>query len=1004
MRVLKWGSVAAVLALLAATMAHAQFDAGRITGTVFDQSGAVVPNATVTITNVGTGLQKRLTTDSTGTFSSPALPPGQYVVTSTATGFGEAKSGNQTLNVGATVHVDLRLPLSGAVEEVTVTGTPSTVQRDTTEVGNSLTTAQVENLPLNGRDIMGYLALAPGSVTTAGMFQQSINGQETGFTGLNTLLDGADATRIDTNATSTTFGAQASRIGRASVDSIAEFKIVNTGYSAEYGRAGGAVVNLITKSGTNDFHGSVFEYFRNEKLNARNFFEYTPDRQPFKLNQFGGNVSGPIVKNKLFYFANYEGVRQRITNSFLSSTLSAAERAKFVPSMQPYVDVLPPLPANPVYLDPPFNTLVLYSANLVDSLREDTGSIKVDHQISDRDRWNLRYNINDSYTRHPYNINIDQIQKVPARSQYVRWDETHIFSPTLVMEVGFALNRQVTNGLSGEDHLPLFSNFANVGANPGPALFSELTPKTSFQFLESLTKTAGKHAFKFGADIRRQRINNMLRTQDILTFFSLSDLQNNAPFALTRLGYPTLGFRSTNWNFYGQDDWKVSPKLTLNVGLRYEYNSPWNETNGRVSNFDFTTLTNPPPTKGGLYNSDWNNFAPRFGFAYDPWGRGKTVFRGYFGISYLPLLQGAVNSLPSNNFPNVSLTIFDFPLTFPVPAVIPAGAASNVNSFDRFARDSYVEHWAFHLEREVAPKTLLNVGYVGNHGVKLPAGAAFAGLQMNNVDIFTGQRPYPGWGDIRLLGNFLGSNYNSLQATLRRRADRFTFDVNYTWSHAIDNTVNIFGAFEDSRNINLDHGNGDIDVRHNLTADALYDLPELRGQSGVVRGVFGGWRASTILQARSGLPFTIGLQPGVFAADPQRPDQVPGQSVRPPTYSPPDNQLNPGAFTFSGPVGGKPGTVGRNTQTGPRFFQWDFSLQKRFSLSEQVKLEFRSDLFNILNHANFNNPDSVLCTSYTASGNTCVPNPFFGRSTSTLGNLVGLGTSRQVQFALKLLW
>jgi hypothetical protein len=272
------------------------------------------------------------------------------------------------------------------------------------------------------------------------------------------------------------------------------------------------------------------------------------------------------------------------------------------------------------------------------------------------------------------------------------------------------------------------------------------------------------------------------------------------------------------------------------------------------------------------------------------------------------------------------------------------------------------------------------------------------------VDVFTGARPYPAWGDIRLLGNFLGSNYNSLQVNLRRRATKLTFDVNYTWAHEIDNTVNIFGAFEDSRNINLDHGNGDIDVRHNFTADALYDLPVLRGQSGVVRGVFGNWHASTILQVRSGLPYTIGLQPGVFANDPQRPDYISGQSVTPPNFSTPDNQLNAAAFTFSGPVGAKPGTVGRNTVTGPSFAQWDFSLQKRFELTERMKLEFRSDLFNILNHANFNNPNSVLCNSYASSGNVCVPNALFGVSTSTLGNLVGVGTSRQVQFALKLLW
>ncbi|MBZ5566134.1 MAG: TonB-dependent receptor, partial [Acidobacteriia bacterium] len=459
-------------------------------------------------------------------------------------------------------------------------------------------------------------------------------------------------------------------------------------------------------------------------------------------------------------------------------------------------------------------------------------------------------------------------------------------------------------------------------------------------------------------------------------------------------------------DFYAQDDWKVTPRLTFNLGVRYEYNTPWLEVNGRVSNFHFGTQTNPAPTHGGLYNPDRNNFAPRVGFSYDPFGKGKTVIRGFGGISYLPLLQGAVNSLPSNNFPNVSLTVFDFPITFPVPAVLPSVAASTVNAFDPNARDSYTEQWEINIQQEILPQTVLTVGYVGNHGVKLPAGAAFAGLELNVIDINTGVRPYPGFGDERFLGNFLGSNYNSLQVGVRRRAARFTFDANYSWGHEIDNTVNIFGAFENSRNINLDHGNGDIDVRHNFTADALYDLPALHSQAAVVRGVLGDWHAATILQARSGLPFTIGLQPGVFAADPQRPNYIPGQSITPPNYSIPDSQLNAGAFSFSGPVGAVPGTVGRNSMTGPAFFQWDISMQKRFPLTEKMNLEFRSDFFNILNHPNFNNPDSTLCNSYATSAtpNTCVPNTRFGQSTSTLGNLVGLGTSRQIQFALKLLW
>ncbi|PYV28138.1 MAG: hypothetical protein DMG27_02115 [Acidobacteria bacterium] len=994
--------VAAVgLGLIVSVSVSAQFDVGRVTGTIYDPSGAIVPQATVTIKNIGTGITTTAQSDSFGNFVASALPYGDYVVTATASGFGTATSKTVTVNVGSSVNVVLKLPLGGGHEQVTVTGTVSTVQTGSAAIENTVSTEEVQNLPLNGRDIMGLIALTPGSVTSGTFGQTSINGAETSFTGLNTLLDGADATRIDTNATLATFGNQESRITRASVDSIAEVKIMNTGYSAEYGRALGPVVNLITKSGTDSYHGELFEFFRNEALNARNFFDY-PNRGPFKLNDFGGNLGGPIVKDKLFFFGNYEGVRQHISNSVRSATFTAAQRSLFVPSMQPYVDALVPLPPGPPVCADTACTIQFVAVTQLNKLREDTGSVKLDYYESSTDRWMLRYNPDDSFTAFPFSINKDQIDSIPARNQYFRLDETHIFSPTLLNEAGFAINRQFTNAQAGGDDLPLFSNFANVGAEPGPSLFSELSPKTSFQFLESLTKTAGRHTMKFGADIRGNRINNELRQQDILTYFTLSGLQNNHPFADTRLGYPTLGFRDTNWDFYAQDDWKATPRLTLNYGVRYEYNSVWEETNVRVSNFDYATQQILPP---GIpfYQPDRNDFGPRLGFAYDPFGSGKTVIRGFGAIFYLPQLQGAVNSLPSNNFPNVEVTVFQDPtLAFPVPAVLPAMASvHDVNALDPHLRDTYSEQWGLNVQRELLPQIVFTLGYTGNHGVKLPAGAAYAGLELNNINPLTGARPSAAFGEERLLGDFLSSNYNALQITARRHAGRVTFDANYTWSHEIDNAPSIFSAFEDSNNINADRGHGDIDVRHNFTADVLYDLPSLHNQVSAFRGALGGWRAGTILQARSGLPVNIALQPAFFATSILRPDYVPGQSIQAPKYSVPDSQLN--AAAFKAPAGAL-GTIARNAGRGPHFVQWDLSLQKDFHLNERWSMQFRSDMFNILNHPNFSNPDATLCSSYTASSNTCVPNLDFGRSGSTIGNLVGIGTSRQVQFALKLLF
>ena len=982
-----------------ASLAFAQFDVGQISGTVYDQTGAVVPRATVKIRNVGTEQATTLETDSAGHYSAPSLPHGRYVISGSASGFGTATSPEVALDVGASVDVDLKLPLASRSQQVTVTGTTETVQTASQVVGNALATSQVQNLPLNGRDITDLIALAPGAVTTGQFGQTSLNGQETSFTGVNMLLDGADATRIDTNATSTQFGRSNPRISRASVDSISEVEILQTGYNAEYGRSIGAVVNFVTKSGTNEFHGGLFEYLRNDALNARNFFEYTPKKQPFKLNQFGGNVGGPIAKDKLFFFTNYEGIRQGITNSFQTMILSAQERAKFVPSMKPVVDHLAALPASPVVVPGTGGNLDYYSANLVNRDREDTGSVKIDYIRSAKDRFSARYNINDSLTLDPFGVNVGQIAHAPARSQLLRLDETHIFSPTLLNDFGVAVNRVVTDSSGGGDGLPLFSVvFANAGALPGPALFDVLSPQTSFQFLESVTKTSGPHTLKFGADIRRNRTNRELRQQDSISYLGLPNFENNIASQVTRLGYPMIGVRNTNWDLYAQDGWKASRKLTLNLGVRYEYNTVLREVHNRLSNFDIATQQLVPGATPP-YQPDRNNFAPRIGFSYDPFGTGKTVVRGYGGIFYLPFLTGALLSLPGNNFPNQ--TDNTPPLSFPEPAVLPPGTVSNVQAFDPHSRDSYSEQWGINVQHELFSQTVLQVGYVGNHGLKLSAGAAFAGVQLNQLDPVTQKRPFPNWGDERLLGNFLASDYNAFQAQLRRRAAHFTFDVNYTWAHTIDNTVNIFNGFEDSRNINRDHGNGDTDVRHNLTADVLYDLPNLHSSSHIANAVLGGWLASSILQARSGLPVNVLEQvPSFFSTSFQRPDYVSGQSIQGANSHPPDGQLNPAAFT---PAKNFDGTLARNAAKGPSFAQWDFSLEKNFQFHERYRFQFRTDFFNMLNHPNFANPDAGLCNSIDTSG-ACVANSDFGHSNSTINNLLGVGTSRQVQFALKLLF
>jgi outer membrane receptor protein involved in Fe transport len=602
------------------------------------------------------------------------------------------------------------------------------------------------------------------------------------------------------------------------------------------------------------------------------------------------------------------------------------------------------------------------------------------------------------------------VELLPLRTQYGRVDETHTFSPSLLNEFGLAVDRfhSIT---SSQTTLPIFQGFfINLGSLPGPQLFNQTNANTAYQVLESLTKTAGHHTLKFGADIRVVRSNTTLRNNQAFSFASFSDLANNRPFTLQTLGYPMIGLNNSNWDFYAQDDWRVRPGLTINLGLRYEYNTVITESHGRLRNFDVATQSFVPSSEGA-YKPDRNNFAPRLGFSWDPAGKGKTVIHGFGGIFYLPFLVGSLNSLSSNipAFAGETINAFQAPLAFPEPNPPVIAGAQNIQSFARDSRDTYSAQWSLGIQQEVAPATVLEVNYLGWKTNHAPAGAAYAGLEVNPLDPLTGRRPYPNFADERQLGTFLQANYHAMQAILRRRAGRFNFDANYTWAHEIDNTLNVFGTFENPYNYNLDHASGDVDVRHNFSADIVYALPDLKGRTGLVHTLFGEWQASSIFQARSGLPLNVQLESGFFAA-PFRPNYVGGQPAYLSNAHTPDSSLNPAVYAIQPDYNQTltVGTLGRNTARGPTFFQWDLSAMKSFPFGEKVRVQFRADIFNLLNHPNFGNPDTGLCNSInlpnaaTGTPASCVANPNFGRSGATIGTLIGTGTSRQAQLALRL--
>jgi len=1045
------------LVLMGSLIASAQFDTGTIAGSVTDTTGAAVPHATVTVTNVGTQFNKVLQTDTGGNFTASALPFGNYVVSVAASNFAEAKSQTIVLNVGATVHLNLTLTVEAVQETVEVTGTTTTVDTGSSTAGTTLNSAQIGNLPINGRDVMDFLEIAPGSVNSIGFFQGSVNGQENFFTGLNVTVDGQNASRGDINGFDETEGNEQARLTRASVDSIQEIDFANSGYSAEVGHSLGPQMNIITKPGTNTYHGTLFEFFRNDALDANDYFAntLTNPKVPLRMNQFGGNLGGPLIKNKLFFFTNYEGIRQRTTAiNALYEIPSAYVRSQFVPAMQPVLAQMAPLPAGCTAIPAPASCavpgftdtgnpaagsdLVYDPAALPTTLREDSGSFRLDYNISDKDRVFFRYNIDDSLTDQTIGLNEGQVTPLYLRTQLGKIDETHTFSATLLNEFSVAINRfySDTNSDTPRPLTGFQGFFTNLGALPGPNTFNQITPFTVFEVFDNVTKVVRSHTLRFGTQIRANRLNEWLRPEQTYSFGSFSDLEKDNPFVLAKNGFPSfVGVRDSNWDFYGQDDWRVNRRLTLNLGLRYDFNTVWREGQNRMQNFDAATQSFLPASQAP-YHAPGKDFAPRVGLSYDPFGKGKTVIHAYGGMFYNPMHFGfnLVTNLPSYESYNVNVfqAIFGnppFSIAYPSPNPPLIPGTQNVYVFPQHPKDPYSTNWLFGIQQEVAPKTVLTLNYTGNEDHHMQAGVDFAALNLNPANLLTqSSRPFSGFANENLDAAELNSSYHALQVQLRHSAGRLNFEANYTWSHEIDDMVNVFAGFSNPFNPNFDRGPGDWDIRHNLTGSVVYNLPDLRGSNSLVHGVLGGWQTSTIVQTRTGGPVNPQLESGFFGI-PVRPDYT-GQPVRLSNFSWPTSSYNVNAFqidpNFDGTPGKALGDVGRNSLRAPGFFQWDFSLMKNFPVREKVTVQFRADIFNILNHPNFANPDVGICTSVLAADPTTsrpamcasqnpftgvitpAPNVNFGRVGQTIASanssLVGTGTARQEQFSLKVIF
>ncbi|MBO0725795.1 MAG: TonB-dependent receptor [Blastocatellia bacterium] len=970
--------------------------AGRITGQVLDTSQAVIAGATVTARNIANGQQRRATTDSQGRYVIADIPVGLYKVVAEQAGFQTQARNDVQINVAAAVSVDFVLQTGQVSETVEVTGEGSTLET-TQASGGVMDNKSLVELPINGRDYARFSLLIPGAVARSNFIA------DLSFNGLHTVhnqfqIDGIDASRVDQPYMANGFE-RGARLLTGSLDTIAEFRVQTSNYNAEYGRASGSYINVATKSGGNQVHFTLFEFLRNSALDARNFFANTGPKPPFRFNDFGGNVGGPIVKDKTFYFVNYEGSRQRVgitgTGTVPSEDLRNQTLTKS-PALKPILDMYP---RGTSRTDNPL--VDKFTTAQTSRVREDTGSVKIDHNFSDHDSAYVRVNVNDTHVFGPlFGVTPSALgqldfQNVPVRTSNVAIREQHIFSSRLVNEFLTGFQRWGSQIIS-DSPFPLVS-VTGLTASPGTRGRS-VSNNTVIQWSDTMSYTLGAHTLKWGGAVHRFRVNRLSIDTSSITYTSLADFINNsAASASYTVGNPGSGTRATQLGLFIQDTWKARQGLTIDYGLRYDVATAPYDPQERAQTFDTRSGDLAAPGTP-FFRANTRNFAPRLGVAWQPDSR--TIVRSGYGIFWqaYPVGFGSY-SVPVNNIPgNTTLNRVQIPsLAYPLQPFLSQGAhpAPTVAGFDWIKRDIYVQQWNLTVARELTKNDAIQISYIGNHGLNLRRN-----LNINFVDPVTKLRPNPKFSDINI-ETATGQNiYHALQVSFKRRlSSGLQYDVNYTWARAIDDVQDqgLYSAQpQDNNNLRAERGSSSGDIRHTVNFNALYELPIGQGHrlfsnaKGIGGFLAGGWKLSALGILHTGIANTVFIGGNTFGNGNftnQRPNAVAGVSPYAENQSP-DNWLNPAAFSM--PAAGTFGNLGRNTIFGPSFKQIDFSLLKDMKISERFKLEYRAEFFNIFNHPNFDQPNTTFGTSN------------FGKIFNTFGRTLGVGTSRQIQMAFRL--
>jgi hypothetical protein len=1044
--------VAAVSLFVNAPRSDAQTVTGSILGTIRDSQGGVIPNASVSAKNVETGAERTTTSDASGGFNIVSIPAGSYEVSVSASGFQQEVRSGVTLTVGASLRVDFTLNVGVVQQQVVVSGEAPQVDTTTSTMAGLVSETTIRELPLNGRDWLQLGALQAGVLIGlsknpdlgenvshgGGMFMSISGGRPTS----NVFM--VDGLVINDEANKSPGSALGVNLG---VDAIREFSVLTSTYSAEYGRSSGGVVNSITKSGTNIIHGTAFYFDRNSALDARNFF----DKQipPFRRHQFGGAVGGPIKKEKLFYFANYEGLRQFLSHSFSSDTLSPNARngilasgatVQIDPRVKPYLAIYP-LPNGTIAGD---SGKYVFGAGQLGVENYSIG--RIDYLLNTNTTIYGTYMFDTSHSSTPDAFN-QKLVGDRARDQRVALSVQHVFSPTLLNTINAGLSRVVgTGNIDVPSSSPLLNDRSLgyfPGQNPGTLTVAGLDIPggigatggdqlwwTVPQLNDNLVWVKGRNNIRIGFSVEAIRDNLDVGHNPLgdWQFNSIQEFLTDVP-AVFGSAVPGLGtYRGAREKIFGvyfQDDLRLRSNLTVNLGVRYEPTTTMSEVNGLAANL--RNLTDAQITTGNpMYqNPTKHNFAPRVGLAWDPTKSGKTSIRAGFGMFNVLPLPNLLSGNLHHTIPfNLNATVVNPPpSSFPNQILPLLGAGAGSGYYMEYnPPEAYKLQWNLNVERQLTSGLSVTAGYVGSRGVHLP-------IRYGDLDLVPpalvktapdGHLLFPTTGPIqRINPNFPlipatlwngYSTYHSLQLNAAQRFSHgFSFQAVYVWSKNIDvgsSEVNQNDNFNNvdnpyGFNPNLERGVADWDVPHHLALNFVWDAPSLHSGMAASRFLLSGWELGGIFTAQSGEPFSAKIpadraRTGTAAGNNngQRPDYnaAPGCSPNAVNQGNPDVYIKLQCFSF--PALGQLGNLGRNTLRAPGLEDFDFSLFKNHNLAgEKLKVQFRAEAFNLLNRTNFG---ARWFQAFNGKGVSIPANAALKAPTVT--------TSRQIQFGLKFVW